>query len=357
MDLQLLEQLTTTPGVAGREHRIRNFIADQTADLFDESFVDELGNLHGILRPKPKPSKSKKKKNTAAPKKIMIAAHMDQIGFMVRHVGDDGFLRLQNIGGFDPRNLFARVVTVHPDLNDPRKDLDGIMNPEGRPIHIATEDEKKKIPDVSEFIVDLGLAPAAVKKKIKIGDMVTLKAPVYQIGNLICSQCLDNRIASYIAIRALRNLKYHACEIHMVFTVQEEVGLRGAGPAVYQVQPDVAISLDTTVCCDLPGVPPKDRCTISGDGVGLNVLDSAAIVDFELLEEFDALAKQKKIKAQRTMLHRGGTDAGPLQRTAAGSRVMTILTPTRYIHTVTEAVHKNDVAAAEKLLIAYLERA
>ncbi len=290
----------------------------------------------------------------------MIAAHMDQIGFMVRYIDDKGYLWLNPVGGFDTRNLFARIVTVCPDLRDPMKDLTGVMNPGGRPVHIASDEDKKKVPEVKEFFVDLGLPSEEVKKKVKVGDMVTIQAPLHEIGGVVTAQCLDNRVACWVAIEALRKFKKaggHACEVHMVFTVQEEVGLRGAGPATFNIQPDVGIALDTTLCCDTPGVPDNESVTQQGKGVGLNVMDGAAIVDLELLEQFEALAEKKKIKAQRTILHRGGTDAGTMQRAGGGYRVMTLLTPTRYIHTVTETVHKDDLHAARDLLAAWLAQA
>jgi len=350
--MKLLEKLTTTPGVSGRERRVRRLIERETKGLFDETRVDAMGSLHGVRRARPKSGKAKK-----SPLKVMIAAHMDQIGFMVRHVDDKGFLWIAPVGGFDPRNLFARVVTVVPDLDDPRKDLVGVMTPGGRPIHIARDEDKKKVPDLSEFYVDLGLTPEVVKAKIKIGDMVTINAPLYAIGGTVVGQCLDNRVACWVAIEAMKKTKHHDCEIHCVFTVQEEVGLRGAGTAAYAIRPDVGIALDTTLCCDTPGITDNECVTRQGDGVGLNVLDGAAIVDMELLEKFETLARKHKIKAQRTMLTRGGTDAGTMQRAGAGVRVMTLLTPTRYIHTVTEMVHKDDLHASRDLLAAYLSQA
>lgn len=350
--MKLLEKLTTTPGVPGREARIRQLIERETRGLFDATHVDALGSLHGVRKPRPKSGKAKKN-----PLKVMIAAHMDQIGFMVRHVDDKGFLWIAPVGGFDPRNLFARVVTVVPDLDDPRKDLTGVMTPGGRPIHIARDEDKKKVPDLSEFYVDLGLPAEVVKRKVKVGDMVTINAPLYQIGDTVVGQCLDNRVACWVAIEALKKAKHHDCEIHCVFTVQEEVGLRGAGTAAYAVKPDVGICCDTTLCCDTPGISDNERVTKQGEGVGLNVLDGTAIVDMELLETFEQLATKKKIKAQRTMLTRGGTDAGTMQRAGAGVRVMTLLTPTRYIHTVTEMVHTDDLHASRDLLAAYLAQA
>lgn len=349
---QLLEALTTTPGVPGREYRIRELIRKETEDLFDSLEVDNLGSLHGILQPRPA-GRSKK----SAARKIMIAAHMDQIGFLVRHIDEKGFLWLNPVGGFDTRNLFARLVTVVPDVRDPSQDLTGIMNPGGKPVHIATPEDRKKVPEATEFYVDLGLEAVRVKEQVRIGDMVVIQAPLKQIGSSVVGQCLDNRVSCWVAIEALRQLKHHDCQIHVVFTVQEEVGLRGAGCATFNIQPDIGIALDTTLCCDTPGVSDIESVTRQGAGTGLNVMDGAAIVDIDLLETFEAIARKKNIKAQRTMLYRGGTDAGTMQRAGGGFRVMTLLTPTRYIHTVTEMVHLNDMAASRDLLAAFLAQA
>lgn len=353
---EFLEKLATTAGIPGREHRVRELIKAEVEPFVDEIRTDRLGSLIVTRHPKPKKT-AKSRKTKAEPTRIMAAAHMDQIGFMVKHIDANGFLRLNAVGGFDTRNLFARLVTICPDLKDPSKDLPGVMNPGGKPVHIASPEDRKKVPEIDEITVDLGLPAKEVEKKVKIGDMVVLKAPISLIGDTIVSQCMDNRIACWIATEALKNLKNHDAEINVAYTVQEEVGLRGAGPAAYQIKPDVGIGLDTTLCCDTPGVPDTERVTKQGMGVGLNVMDSSAITDYDLYEQFEALAKKRKIKAQRTILHRGGTDSGTIQRAGEGIPVMTMLTPTRYIHTVTEMVHKDDLQAAVSMLTAYFETA
>lgn len=344
--MKLLEQLATTAGVSGREDRVRELIIKQTKDLFDEVRVDAMGSLIGVRKPRLKTGGKKKRK----PTKVMLAAHMDQIGFLVRHIDKEGFITVNAVGGFDTRNLFARLVTVCADGGD----ITGVMNPGGKPVHIASAEERKKIPEISELIVDLGLPGAEVKKKVQVGDMVVLQAPLEQVGKTVVSQCLDNRVACWLLIRAMQKLKTHDCEIYCVFTVQEEVGLRGAGTAAYGIEPDIGIAVDTTLCVDTPGVPEPEQCTIQGDGVGLMVMDSASIVDYKLLQEFEAVAKKKKIKTQRTMLPRGGTDSGAIQKARAGNRVMTLVCPTRYIHTVTEMIHLDDLHAGRDLLAAYL---
>lgn len=352
--LELLEQLVQTPGISGREHRVRELILPLAQQLFDEVRVDPMGSILCVRKPRAK----SKTPAGAKPLRVMFAAHMDQIGFMVRHIDANGFLRVQSVGGFDTRNLFARLVTVCPDVSDPSKDLVGVLNPGGRPIHIATDEDKKKIPEVSDLVVDLGLPAADVARRVKIGDMVVLRAQFALVGKTVVSQCLDNRIACWIALEAIGQLdaagKGHACEIHCAFTVQEEVGLRGAVTSGFAVQPDVAVALDTTLCVDTPGVPEDQRVTQQGHGVGLTIMDSGSIGDLALLDEFEALAAKHHIKHQRSILPRGSTDAAALQRAGGGNRAFTLSCPTRYIHTVTEMVHLDDMAACRDLLAAWL---
>lgn len=357
--MKLLEKLAVTAGVPGREHRVRELILAEAKGLFDEVRVDAMGSLICTRHPRPPRKKGKKAGASGGdkPVSVMLAAHMDQIGFLVRHVDKEGFLRVQNVGGFDTRNLFARVVTVCPDITDPSKDLPGVMNPGGKPIHIATEEERKKIPEVGDLIVDLGLPGDEVRKKVRIGDMVVLRAPLTQVGRTVVSQCLDNRVACWIALEAIKKLatSHHACEVHCVFTVQEEVGLRGAGTAAYGISPDIGIAIDTTLCVDTPGVPEDQRVTEQGKGAALTVMDSASIADVSVLEAFEKVAKKRRIKHQRSILGRGGTDAGTIQRAGAGVRAFTLSCPTRYIHTVTEMIHRDDMEACRDLLAGYLE--
>jgi endoglucanase len=353
----LLEQLCTTPGVSGREDRIRALIQRETKGLFDETRVDAMGSLIGVRRPRA----SKSSKTPRKPLRVMLAAHMDQIGFMVRHIDEQGFLRLNAVGGFDTRNLFARLVTVCPDPRSPRNDLPGVLNPGGRPLHIATDEDKKKIPEVSDFVVDLGLPVAQVQKKVHIGDMVVIKAPFTEVGDTVVAQALDNRVACWIVIEALRQLhksgRGHPCEIHVVFTVQEEVGLRGASTSAYGVKPDIGVAVDTTLCVDTPGVPAEQRVTKQGDGAALTFMDGGTISDWDLALKFEAIAQKRQIKAQRSILPRGSTDAAAMQRAAAGAKAFTLSCPTRYIHTITEMVHKTDLHACRDLLAAFLEEA
>lgn len=373
--IELLRRMCLTPAISGREHRLRQLIRQHAQGLFDEVSVDPMGSLLCVRKPRSRAgtrsgrggapgasgASGARRASGPRPTKVMIAAHMDQIGFMVRHVESSGFVRVQAVGGFDPRNLFARLVTVCPDLEDPSRDLPGVMNPGGRPIHIATDEDKKKVPEVNDLVIDLGLPAEQVKKQVTIGDTVVLRAPFERIGASVVSQCLDNRVACWVALQAVERLEQskaaHACEVHAAFTVQEEVGLRGAMTAGYAVKPDIAIAVDTTLAVDTPGVPEDQRVTRLGDGAALTVMDGGSIADPDLLETFERLAVDRQIKHQRSILPRGSTDAAAIQRAAAGARAFTLSCPTRYIHTVTEMVHLDDLTACRDLLAAFLEQA
>jgi len=341
MNLELLKQLSETPGIPGREERVRELLERAAKKHFDKLTVDAMGNL--ICTKKPKGKKLPR---------VLIACHIDEIGFYVKHIDDKGYLRINNAGGFDTRNLFARRVKVQSSAGE---DLLGLLNPIGRPIHIAKEEEKKKIPEIGDFFVDLCVSPDIVKSKVKIGDPVTLVQDFAEIGDVVTGKCLDNRVAGFVVLEAIarvaRTLKY---EVIVAFTVQEEVGLRGAGPAAHSVRPDIAIALDTTLCCDTPGIPEEERVTQHGKGVAIKIMDGSSISDRSLVDQFVGVANSKAIPYQLSVLPKGGTDAGAMQRSRDGIRTITLAVPTRYIHTVTECVHKNDLSAAIDLLAAFL---
>ncbi len=343
MNIDLLKDLCETPGVPGREDRVRDLITREIEGLFDHVETDAMGSL--LCRRDAKAGDGK------APK-IMLLCHMDEIGFLVSHVSKDGFLYLQPVGGFDPRNLFSRRVMVCTDQGD----LKGVMNPGGKPIHISSAEDRKKIPEVSEFFVDLGLGEKA-KDIVKVGDFVVMDEPFLEMGDQFVSKALDNRVACWLGIEAIRKLadKGRGAEIHVAFTCQEEVGLRGARTAAYKVQPDIGLGIDTTLACDTPGVPDHMATTRLGKGFGLHVRDSSFIADVGLVSEIEKLAQTRNIPFQRTMLAAGGQDGAAAQQAAAGARAVGIVVGTRYIHTVTEMVSKSDLQAALDILVAYLE--
>jgi endoglucanase len=233
------------------------------------------------------------------------------------------------------------------------------MNPGGRPIHISSQEERTKVPEVKQFFVDIGLPPDKVKKSVTVGDFVVMNEPcLTEMGSKVVSKALDNRVACWLGIESVRQLDRngtgHNCEIVVAFTTQEEVGLRGAKTAAYSVLPDIGLGLDVTLSCDTPGVPEEESVTKQGAGFGLHIKDSSFIADYQLVADFENLAKAKKIKYQRSILAAGGQDGAAAQQTAAGARAIGITVGTRYIHTITEMVDKKDLYAARDIIAAYL---
>ena len=341
MNTDLLKALCETPGVPGHEERVRALIETEVEGLFDHVEVDPMGSLHC----------RRDARSDDAPK-VMLLCHMDEIGFLVSHIDKKGFLYMQPAGGFDPRNLFSRRVLVCTDEGD----FKGVMNPGGKPIHISSPEDRKKVPPVGEFFVDLGMGESA-RDHVKVGDYVVMDEPFLEIGSKYVSKALDNRIACWLGIEAIRGLKADAgrgAEIHVVFTTQEEVGLRGARTAAFKVKPDIGLGIDVTLSCDTPGVPDKDATTEQGKGFGLHLRDGSFIADKALAREIAALAEAKGIPFQRTMLAAGGQDGAAAQQAAAGARAIGITVGTRYIHTVTEMIEKDDLKAARDILVAYL---
>jgi endoglucanase len=344
MNLDLLKALCETPGIPGHEDRVRDLIVKEIKGLFDEVTTDPLGSL--LCRRDAKKGKD--------PQKIMLLCHMDEIGFMVSHVSDKGFIYLLPSGGFDPRNLFSRRVLVCTSKGD----LKGVMNASGPGVHISSPEDRKKVPEPHEFIVDIGMGEKT-RDVVHVGDMVVMDEPFIEIGDKVVSKALDTRVACWLGIEAIRGLgkTKTAAEIHVVFTSQEEVGLRGARTSSFAIRPDIGIGVDTTLACDTPGVPDQDRTTEQGKGFGLHVRDSSFIADRGLIADFEKLATAKKIPFQRTMLRSGGQDGAAAQQAAAGARAIGIVVGTRYIHTVTEMIHKSDLEAARDILVAYLKQA
>ena len=338
MTTELLKELCEAPGIPGREERLRAIVRRELSGLVDEMRVDALGNLIAV------------KRNPGAPK-LMVAAHMDEIGFVVSYIEKEkGWLRLVPLGGHDPRNMTAQRVLV----STANGDLPGILFPGIKPPHIASDEDRKKQPQVSDFFVDLGLPGAAVREQVAIGDPVTLLREFIPVGDCYSSKALDDRLSVYIMIEALRRAQQSGFEVYAVATVQEEIGLRGALTSAFGVHPDVGIALDVTLAVDIPGVAEHEQVTKLGGGTAIKIFDSSAISHPKLTAYLRQLADSHGIKWQHEILPRGGTDAGSMQRVHAGVAVGTISIPTRYIHSSVEMVHKDDVEASIALLAAFI---
>ncbi|PIR25809.1 MAG: endoglucanase [Deltaproteobacteria bacterium CG_4_10_14_0_2_um_filter_43_8] len=341
--MHLLKELTEAFGAPGFEDDIRKIVLRELKGLVDEIKIDKMGSVIALKKA------SIKGKKPAL--KVMLAGHMDEIGFVVRFIDAQGFLRLSPLGGFDPKTLIAKRVMVHGRFGSHL----GLVGT--KPAHVLSDEEKKKVPDLSELFVDLGLSVAKVKKDIEIGDPVTLVQEFAEIGDLVTAKSLDNRVAVWTLLKTLQNLKSKKCgaDIYAVFTTQEEVGLRGAIASAFHVDPDVGIAVDVTLACDIPGVKEENFISKLGDGPALQITNAAAISNPKLVRFMRSVADKKKIKYQLELLTRGGTDAGGIQRAGSGAAVMTMSIPTRYVHTVVEAAHKKDLQAGVSLLSAALQ--
>jgi putative aminopeptidase FrvX len=344
INYDLLKRLSETPGVPSREERIRAVVVEALRPLVDEVRVDPLGNAVCL----------KRGTGSSPRRKVMVAAHMDEIGFLVRHVDEKGFLRLQPVGGFDPKTLVAQRVQVHTEGGM----LRGVLMPAGgKPPHLMTPGQEPKPPKIEEFFVDVGLTREQAAEQVQVGDMVTLDRTLERAGNNIIGKGMDDRAGVFVMIEAVRALRSHQVDVIAVATVQEEVGLRGATTAAFGIEPDVGIALDVTLAVDIPGTEEHDVVSRLGQGVGIKVMDSLSISDPRLVRHFRDLARREGIPFQMEVLPRGGTDAGAMQRARAGIPVITLSVPARYVHTVNEMVSESDLEAAITLLARYLEEA
>ncbi len=348
-DFALLKRLSETPGVAGREERVRALMIEALAPLTDELSVDALGNVIAIRHGRA--AKGKGKANQ--PPRIMLAAHMDEIGFMARYIDERGFIRIQPLGGFDPRVLVGQRVIVHTRAAGP---LIGALMPSSKPIH-QLGDEKPGSPKIEEFYVDLGLPGERVRELVALGDSITLDRTCERLGEIVMGKAMDDRSGLFTMIQTLRRLRAHDVTIIAAATVQEEVGTRGATTAGYHAQPDVVVAIDTTLSVDSPGMPETDAVTRMGNGAAIKVFDSSAIPNYKLVDHLRRIAVRDEIPHQMEILQRGGTDAGAIQRARAGVAAVTLSIPSRYVHTVNEMVSVSDLEAAATLLARYLEDA
>ncbi len=331
LNIPLLKEICETAGAPGFENRIREIVLREATPLVDKITVDNLGNVTAI------------KKGKQA-KKVMVAAHMDEIGFMVTHIDDKGFLRFHTLGGFDPKTLTAQRVIVHG-----KKDLVGVMG--SKPIHIMSAEERNKVPQIHDYFIDLGMDKKEVEKYVSVGNPITRQRELIEMGNCVNCKSIDNRISVFILIETLRKLKSVPYDIYAVFTVQEEVGIRGAGVAAHQIEPDFGFGLDTTIAYDVPGAQPHEKVTSLGAGAGIKIMDSSTICDVRMVEYMKKMAIKFKIKWQPEILQAGGTDTAGIQRMGkTGAIAGAISIPTRHIHQVIEMADKNDISNCIKLL-------
>lgn len=333
IDVNLLREITEVAGAPGHEQRVRELVIKEVTPLVDEVQVDNMGNVYAI----------KKGKES---KKVMVGAHMDEIGFIVTHIDDNGFVRFHTLGGFDPKTLTAQRVIIHG-----KKDVIGVMG--SKPIHVMTPEERTKNPKTTDYFIDLGMGKEEVEKIVSVGNPITRERGLIEMGNCVNCKSLDNRLAVFILIESLRALKGKEVpyDVYGVFTVQEEVGVRGANVAALAIEPDFGFGLDTTIAYDVPGAKPEEMITKLGDGVAIKIMDSSTICDYRMVKYMKGVADKNKMTWQTEILTAGGTDTAGIQRMNPGGAIAgAVSIPTRHIHQSIEMADKSDIKGAIDLL-------
>ena len=338
MRRDLLAALCEVAGPSGREERVRALVRPELEASCDRVVTDPLGGLTGV-----------REGSSGAPR-LMLAAHMDEIGLMVTHVDDRGYLRFVPLGGWDARTLVGQRVMVHG-----REDLPGIVGT--TPVHLLDEAARQKAPKIEDLAVDTGLPADRVRALVRQGDVITRTRTLEDLGDLVTGKSLDDRVGLFVMIEAMHAAAPSPAEVHASATVQEEVGLRGAKVAAARVRPDIALAIDTCPTDDGPGTPTQGPSTRLGKGTAIRLLDASAIGSPVLVDLLVRLADERSIPYQFHVSNKGGTDTQSLQLAGEGAIAGCVSIPTRYVHSSVEACHPDDIQSSIDLVAALIEQA
>lgn len=326
MYLDNLKELCSLNGVSGDESRVRNYILDKIKPYVDSTQIDSMGNVIAL-----------KKGTNPDSKKIMVCAHMDEVGFIVSDVTDEGFVKFKEVGGFDPRILLTQKVVIDSSSGQ----IKGVMGIKA--VHLQTADERKKVAPIDSMYIDIGASSRVdALKFVSKGDYATFDSEYRELGEgLIKAKALDDRAGCALMLELVKN-KYE-CDIYYCFTTQEEVGLRGAGVVARRLSADIAIILESTTAADVPFVDDYLKCTVQGDGPAVSIMDRASYSDKNLNKFVCDTADMANVKYQFKKTTAGGNDAGSIQIAANAVRTCVISLPCRYIHSPVSTVRKNDI--------------
>jgi len=339
--MELLRILSDTPGVSGFEEQVQQIVAAELESVCDEVWTDRIGNVIGLKRARTAEG--------ATPLKVMIAAHADEIGFMVKHIDKEGFVRFIPIGGFDPRTLIAQRVIIHGE-----HDVKGVITP--KPNWILRSGDQSKVLDIKDLVIDAGLSREEMAHIVSIGDVISLAQPFEKLNDkVVAGRNFDDRVGIYTMLEAMKRVHDCQVDIYAVATVQEEVGLRGVPTAAYAIDPDIGIAIDGSLASDIPYAKEEDRHCTMGAGTGIYIMDKRTISDRKLVRFMVQLAEEHGIRYQMNL--GGGTDASVIQRHRTGARVCTIGAPTRYMHSTAQLCSVEDIEHTIRLLVVFLENA
>lgn len=336
---ELLKKLSEANGVSGSEKEVRKIILKEIKGHCDTVRVDALGNIIATKNGK-KPS-------------VMLTAHTDEIGLVVKFIDAKGYLKFAKVGGIDDRTLVNRRIVIHG-----KEKVTGVIG--ARPPHLLEEEEKKKITSHKEMFIDIG---AGTKKQaermVSLGDFATFDTEFKELGNgLVTGKALDDRTGVAVLIRMLQRIKSKN-EINVVFTVQEEVGLKGARTSAYSIEPDIAIAVDVGFAGDNPGVKEEEAPAKLGEGPALVFLESSgrgAISSRMLVKWMKDTAKESRLPLQFVISEAGMTDAAILNLNKSGVHALSFSIPSRYMHSPVEVVNLKDLENSVELLVNALKK-
>lgn len=329
-----LKELSEINGVSGNEDKVREFIIEKIKDKVDEYWVDRLGNLIAV-----------KKGNGKA--KVVLDAHMDEVGFMITNIEDDGTLSFMPVGGVDPRVVIGKKVIINDEIT-------GVIG--FKAIHL--QDDPLKAPNFPQLKIDAGFtSKKEAEKKVKIGDYVSFATKYKEIGNYATGKAFDDRGGCSILLDLIESDVKSEYDLYFIFSVQEETGLRGAAVVVEQINPDFAIALETTTAGDNPELGKEHWATHIGDGPALTAVHSGYVIDKEIFDALVNTAKENNIPFQYKRRTAGGTNAARYARSAYGVPAAVISIPSRYIHSPLIVINLDDYKNTVLLVKKFLEKA
>jgi len=334
MDMELLRELCEAPGLPGSEEPVKEIVRRVFSEFTDEITEDALGNIIAHV-----PGKGPK---------LVLDGHTDEVAFMVNHVDDRGFIRLTPLGGMDPRVFYGQRVMVWG-----KKPLTGMVA--AIPPHISRNTNNKEVPEVEDCVVDIGLSGDKVRKLVRVGDLASFTYPFVETEDAIMSKAIDDRIALFVMIEALRKKPKLGCDLYLTATVQEEVGLRGARVIVPVYEPDFVIALEGTVAMDVPGIADYKTLANIGKGPEVRLSDRFLVAHRPFSKFIMDTAEMKKIPYQITVKKAGSTNATAMQVTGKGSRAASVSVPVRYLHSPTSVAYKSDIEHTINLIYSVVE--
>jgi len=336
--MELLRRLCETDGISGHEDGVVELVKEALQGHADGFTVDAMKNVTAVRR------------GTAEGRRpvVMLAGHIDEIGFLVYNVDNDGFASMVAVGGWDPANIVGHTVRV-------RTRKSGILRAVVSRRAELDPSKQQQTPSMDNVYLDFGLPGDRVRERVSRGDQVCMDTAFQELGDCFVAKAFDDRIGVYIMIEAFRRSRTPAIDLYAVGTSQEEVGLRGSTVAAQMVRPDIAVALDITGSGDTPGYPERLRIAELGKGVAIKQMDASVISSTSLVDYMRSLAESKGIDHQMEILVRGGTDTASMQKFGPGSHTICLSIPTRYGHSPVAVIHRHDVETAIELLVAFLE--